>query len=137
LARLRQRRERSLAGLESDEDTVGDRGDAAVEIQQAEEVAFVDGRIAELEALLLGGGSGNTATGLLPDGAAVTLRFPDGDVTTMRVISVVDEIPEGPEVGQEDETLTADSPLGRPLPGLGRATPSPIRRRRANITSCP
>jgi transcription elongation factor GreA len=85
LARLRQRRERSLAGLESDEDTVGDRGDAADEIQRAEEVAFVDGRIAELEALLLGGGSGNTATGLLPDGAAVTLWFPDGDVTTMRV----------------------------------------------------
>jgi transcription elongation GreA/GreB family factor len=117
LARLRQRRERSLAGLESDEDTVGDRGDAADEVQQAEEVAFVDGRIAELEGLLLGGGSGNTATGLLPDGAAVTLRFPDGDVTTMRVISVVDEIPEGPEVGQEDETLTADSPLGRALAG--------------------
>lgn len=117
MAQLRQRRERSLAGLESDEDTVGDRGDAADEIQQAEEVAFVDGRIAELEALLLGGGSGNTATGLLPDGAAVTLRFPDGDVTTMRVISVVDEIPEGPEVGQKDETLTADSPLGLALAG--------------------
>jgi transcription elongation GreA/GreB family factor len=35
----------------------------------------------------------------------------------MRVISVVDEIPEGPEVGQEDETLTAVSPLGLALAG--------------------
>jgi transcription elongation GreA/GreB family factor len=33
------------------------------------------------------------------------------------VISVVDEIPEGPEVGEKDEMLTADSPLGLALAG--------------------
>ena len=104
-----------MAGLESDEATVGDRGDAADEIQQAEEVAFIDDRISELDGLLLGGLSGNTAAGLLPDGTEVTLRLPDGEVTTMRVISVVEEAPEGSEVGQENETLTAESPLGMAL----------------------
>ena len=117
LARLRQRREGLLAGLRSDEDTVGDHGDAADEIQLAEEVALIDDQIAELEGLLLSGGSGNTAAGLLPDGAEVTLRFPDGEVTTMRVISVVAEIPESFQDGSEDETLTADSPLGLALVG--------------------
>lgn len=109
LAQLRQRRDRLLAGLQSDEDTVGDRGDAADEIQQAEEVAFVNDRIAVLQELLLGGGPPSTAPGL-PNGTEVTLRFPDGEVTTMRVISVVEEIP----VGQH-ETLTTESPLGLAL----------------------
>jgi transcription elongation factor GreA len=117
LARLRQRREGLLAGLQSDEDTVGDRGDAADEIQLAEEVALVDDQIAELEGLLLSGGSGNTQAGLLPDGAEVTLRFPDGEVRTMRVISVVAEISEAFRDGSETETLTADSPLGLALVG--------------------
>ena len=117
LARLRKRREHLLTGLVSDEDTVGNSGDAADEIQQAEDVAFVDKQIAKLEGLLHGSGSANTPTGLLPDGAQVTLRLPDGGVTTMRVISDVAEIPESPEAGQEDETLSADSPLGSALAG--------------------
>jgi transcription elongation factor GreA len=37
--------------------------------------------------------------------------------TPMRVISDVAEIPESPEAGQEDETLSADSPLGLALAG--------------------
>jgi transcription elongation GreA/GreB family factor len=116
LARLRKRREQLLAGLVSDEDTVGDSGDAADEIQQAEGVAFVDEQIAKLEGLLHGSGSANTLTGLLPDGAQVTLRLADGAVTTMRVISNVAEIPESTEAGQqEDETLSAHSPLGLAL----------------------
>jgi transcription elongation GreA/GreB family factor len=117
LARLRKRREHLLTGLVSDEDTVGDSGDAADEIQQAEDVAFVDKQIAKLEGLLHGSGSANTPTGLLPDGAQVTLQLADGRVTTMRVISDVAEIPESPEAGQEDETLSADSPLGLALAG--------------------
>jgi transcription elongation factor GreA len=117
LARLRKRREHLLTGLVSDEDTVGNSGDAADEIQQAEDVAFVDKQIAKLEGLLHSSGSANTPTGLLPDGAQVTLRLADGGVTTMRVISDVAEIPESPEAGQEDETLSPDSPLGLALAG--------------------
>jgi hypothetical protein len=44
LTRLKKRREHLLTGLVSDEDTVGDSGDAADEIQQAEDVGFVDSR---------------------------------------------------------------------------------------------
>jgi transcription elongation GreA/GreB family factor len=35
----------------------------------------------------------------------------------MRVIFDVAEIPESPDAGQEDETLSADSPLGLALAG--------------------
>ena len=110
MAALKKRRGRLAAGLQSDEDTVGDRGDAADEIQQAEQTAFVDGRIAQLEALLCGAEPGGAH--LLPDGSHVTLRFSDGEVTTMRVVAVVEEIGAG-----EDETLTASSPLGSALAG--------------------
>jgi len=48
---------------------------------------------------------------MLPHGAHVTVKFSDGEVVTMRVISVVEEI------GEADETLTADSPLGIALAG--------------------
>jgi transcription elongation GreA/GreB family factor len=50
----------------------------------------------------------------LPDGTELKLRFPDAGIVTMRVISVVEEIPTG---GQETETLTASSPLGLALVG--------------------
>jgi transcription elongation GreA/GreB family factor len=49
----------------------------------------------------------------LPGGTEVTLRFADGEVVTMHVISIVEETP----VGREDETLTAHSPLGEALAG--------------------
>jgi transcription elongation GreA/GreB family factor len=103
LARLRKRREHLLTGLVRDEDTVGNSGDAADEVQQAQDVAFVDKQIAKLDDLLHGSGSANTPMRLLPDGARVTLRLADGGVTTMRVISDVAEIPESQEAGHEDE----------------------------------
>ena len=102
-----------MGDLEPDEDTVGDRGDAADEIQLAEELGFVDRRISELEATLQGGASAPSAAGALPDGAEVTVKLPDGQVVTMRVISVVEQIP----AHEVDETLTADSPLGLALAG--------------------
>ncbi|GAB3023582.1 hypothetical protein MBOU_55790 [Mycobacterium bourgelatii] len=43
----------------------------------------------------------------------MTLRFSDGEVVTMHVISIVEETP----VGHEAETLTARSPLGQALAG--------------------
>jgi transcription elongation factor GreA len=49
----------------------------------------------------------------LPGGTEVTLRFPDGEVVTMHVISIVEETP----AGREGETLTARSPLGQALAG--------------------
>jgi transcription elongation factor GreA len=55
--------------------------------------------------------AGTGSAGLLPDGTVVTLRFSDGEVT-MRVVACVDEID-----GGDDETLTADSPLGIALVG--------------------
>ena len=41
------------------------------------------------------------------------MRFPDGEVVTMHVITIVEETP----VGREDETLTIRSPLGQALAG--------------------
>jgi transcription elongation factor GreA len=99
-------------GLESDEDTVGDRGDAADEVQLADQVAGIDDRINELE-WLLRGGSPPSQTDTLPDGTEVTLRFADTGVVKMRVIAVVAETP----AGEQDDTLTADSPLGLALVG--------------------
>jgi transcription elongation factor GreA len=110
LAQLRQRRARLFGGLKSDEDPRGDRGDAADEIQQAEELAFVDRRIGDLERLLHDADA--VTPGLLSDGTKVTLRFPDGETTTMRVVACVEQIASG-----DDETLTADSPLGMALVG--------------------
>jgi transcription elongation factor GreA len=111
-AQLRQRRERLLGDLEADEDTRGDRGDAADEIQLAEQLEFLDRRIADLDDLLHCAAS-VSAREMLPDGAEVTLRFPDGQVATMRVISEVEQIP----VDEHDESLTGDSPLGLALAG--------------------
>ena len=113
MAELRQRRGRLRAALQSDEDTVGDRGDAADEIQLADQVAAIDDRITELEGLLLGAEPSPAAAAGLPDGTEVTLKFPDNRVATMRVIAVVEELPPGQEV----DTLTAGSPLGRALAG--------------------
>ena len=50
---------------------------------------------------------------MLPGGTEVTLRFPDGSVAKMQVISVIQETP----IGGEAETLTAGSPLGLALAG--------------------
>ena len=112
LAELRRRRNRLLGALQEEQDTVGDRGDAADEVQLADQVAGIDNRIAELE-WLLEGGSATPSTETLPDGTEVTLRLPDSRVVTMRVIAVVEEIP----TGRQDDTLTADSPLGLALVG--------------------
>ncbi|BBX75492.1 hypothetical protein MSHI_33980 [Mycobacterium shinjukuense] len=95
---------------------VGDHGDAAEAIQRADELAVLSDRINELDRRLKAGpahsGLSNGAE-TLPGGTEVTLRFPDGEVVTMHVISIVEETP----VGHEAETLTARSPLGQALAG--------------------
>ena len=113
LARLRERRDRLEIEVSNDRGMVGDHGDAADAIQRADELAGLDDRISELDRLLLAGPSQTHEDGTLPAGTEVTLRFTDGAVVTMLVISVVEQTP----VGREAETLTARSPLGLALVG--------------------
>ena len=54
-----------------------------------------------------------TSPGQLPNGTEVKLRFPGDEPVRMRVINYIEETP----AGEEDTTLTADSPLGLALFG--------------------
>ncbi len=113
LDRLRQRRDRLETEVKNDRGMVGDHGDAAEAIQRADELAVLTDRINELDRRLRGGQPPADEADTLPGGTEVTLRFADGEVVTMQVISIVEETP----VGREAETLTAHSPLGRALVG--------------------
>jgi transcription elongation factor GreA len=113
LTRLRERRRRLESEVRDDRGAVSDHADAADAIQRADELAGLDERISELDRLLQTGPSRSNGTGTLPGGTEVTLRFPDGSVVKMQVISVIQETP----IGREAETLTAGSPLGRALAG--------------------
>ena len=111
LAELRSRRDQLRAELEGDADTVGDRGDAADALQRSEDLAGIDEQISRLTWLLAGGDA--DTPGELPNGTEVTLRFPGDDPVRMRVVHFLEETP----AGEEDTTLTADSPLGLALFG--------------------
>jgi transcription elongation factor GreA len=113
LARLKQRHDRLEAEVKSDRGMVGDHGDAAEAIQRAEELVVLADRINELDRRIKAGPSSSDQSEALPGGTEVTLRFADGEVVTMHVISIVEETP----VGREDETLTARSPLAQALAG--------------------
>jgi transcription elongation factor GreA len=113
LDRLRQRRDRLEVEVKNDRGMVGDHGDAAEAIQRADELVVLGDRINELDRRLRTGPSQSDQSESLPGGTEVTLRFPDGEVVTMQVISIVEETP----VGREAETLTARSPLAQALAG--------------------
>jgi transcription elongation factor GreA len=113
LDRLRQRHDRLEIEVKNDRGMVGDHGDAAEAIQRADELAVLADRINELDRRLRTGETTTNGSDTLPGGTEVTLRFPDGEVVTMHVISIVEETP----VGREAETLTARSPLGQALAG--------------------
>jgi transcription elongation factor GreA len=114
LDRLRQRRELLEAEVKDDRGMIGDHGDAAEAIQRAEELVVLGDRINELDRRLRAGPSHSDEDDeTLPGGTEVTLRFADGEVVTMHVISIVEETP----VGREAETLTSHSPLGQALAG--------------------
>jgi transcription elongation factor GreA len=113
LDRLRQRRARLELEVKDDRGMVGDHGDAAEAIQRADELVVLADRINELDRLLRTGPSPSDSSDALPGGTEVTLRFADGEVVTMHVISIVEETP----VGREAETLTARSPLALALVG--------------------
>jgi len=113
LARLRQRRDRLEIEVKNDRGMVGDHGDAAEALQRADELVVLSDRINELDRRLRTEPTYTDKSEALPGGTEVTLRFPDGEVVTMHVISIVEETP----VGREDETLTARSPLAQALAG--------------------
>lgn len=113
LDRIRERRDRLEAEVRNDRGAVSDHADAADAIQRADELAGLDERIVELDRLLRAGPMPSNGAGTLPGGTEVTVRFDDGSVVTMQVISVVEATP----VGREAETLTAGSPLGLALVG--------------------
>jgi transcription elongation factor GreA len=112
LDRLRQRRDRLEVEVKNDRGMVGDHGDAAEAIQRADELVVLTDRINELDRRLRAGPA-KSEDSTLPGGTEVTVRFPDGEVVTMHVISIVEETP----VGREAETLTARSPLAQALAG--------------------
>jgi transcription elongation GreA/GreB family factor len=111
LADLRHRREQLHAELQADAESVGDRGDAADALQRAEDLGGLDEQIARLTWLVAGGTA--NVEGQLPNGTQVKLRWPDGEEVAMRVVNFIEETPPG----EEDTTLTADSPLGLALHG--------------------
>jgi transcription elongation GreA/GreB family factor len=112
LTRIRERRDRLEAEVRGDRGAVSDHADAADAIQRADELAGLDERIIELDRLLRAGPSPND-NNTLPFGTKVTVRFSDGSVVKMQVISVIEETP----AGGEEEALTAGSPLGLALAG--------------------
>lgn len=113
LERLRQRHYRLEGEVKNDRGMVGDHGDAAEAIQRADELVVLTERINELDRRLRAGPSNSDESTTLPGGTEVTVRFPDGEVVTMYVISIVEETP----AGREAETLTARSPLAQALAG--------------------
>lgn len=94
LADLRKRRDQLRADMAADADTVGDRGDAADALQRAEDLGGVEEQISRLSYLLAGGDA--TIEGQLPNGTQVTLRWPDGEEVTMRVVNYIEETPPVP-----------------------------------------
>ena len=110
---VRERRDRLEVEVRNDRGAVSDHADAADAIQRADELASLDERIIELDRLLRAGPVLSNGTDALPFGTEVTLRFSDGAVIKMQVISVIEET----AAGGEAEALTAGSPLGRALVG--------------------
>ncbi|MGA7130950.1 MAG: GreA/GreB family elongation factor [Mycobacterium sp.] len=113
LDRIRERRDRLEAEVKNDRGSVSDHADAADAIQRADELVSLDERVAELDRLLHAGPPPSNGTATLPGGTEVTLRFSDGAVVKMQVISVIEEA----SIGGEAEALTAGSPLGLALAG--------------------
>jgi hypothetical protein len=112
----------SLAGEDPEDPTGGDSGDQADLLERADDLARMDRRITEIGHLLVGsrpGAAPENSQGP-EDGTVVTLRFADGTVSTFQVVAITEQVPED----QQDEMLTADSPLGRALATW--ATQSPI-----------
>ena len=115
LAQVREQRQRlvvALGGEDPDDREPGDRGDEAVQLEGLDDLARTDRRIAEIERLIAGTVDADTPPGLA-DGTAVTLRFPHGDVATFRIVAIPEQAPSD----DQDDVVTAGSPLGQALVG--------------------
>ncbi|MER7583602.1 GreA/GreB family elongation factor [Kitasatospora sp. NPDC097691] len=109
LAQLRAERGEVAATLRGVE-PVGDRADAADELQRASEVTRLDRRIAELEERLREASvAGAPSTEVVGVGSTVTVRFADGAEETVEVSELAEE--------REQTLVTFDSPLGKALIG--------------------
>lgn len=112
LAVLRSRRRELAEGMGDDD--VGDRADASVSIARAEDLAWVDDRIAATIDQMARFRRGSLYEGSVPDGAVVTLRYPDdGSTVRLRAVAVAEQVGEADEAG----AITPDSPLARALAG--------------------
>ena len=107
-----------LGGEDPTDPDRGDSGDAAAQLEGLDDLARTDQRIDEIQRLIAGSGVPDAEPGLA-DGTVVTLRFPDGDVATFRIVAILEEAPSD---GGED-VVTVDSPLGRALVGRGAGDP--------------
>ena len=122
LARVREQRHRpaaQLGGEDPDDPDLGDRGDEAVQLEGLADLARMDGRIDELERLIAGPGVPETPLGLA-DGTEVTLRFPDGDEATFRVVAI-------PEQAAADDQDDLDASGAERDPALARLLPTANR----------
>lgn len=115
LARLRVQRRRlaaALGGEDPEDPDVGDRGDQANQLEGLDELARMDRRIGEIEHLIADRAAPDAGQGLLA-GTVVTLRFPDGVVSTFRIVTITEEA----RAEDQNDVLTTGSPLGRALIG--------------------
>lgn len=131
LRRLRERRDVLRPNL-SEGNLGGDRADQADVLEQAEDAAWLDRRIAELSDLLTHGeapAADAEGTSTPPYGSRVTLRFPDGSKDTLRVIGIAEEAPD------DEQALTADSPLGQAIAGHGEGDTVSYRTPRGETTA--
>jgi transcription elongation factor GreA len=107
LAELRQQRNAITPRPGDELERGGDAADQAGLLERAEVAAWLDRRIAEIEATLEHGLPNGE---LLPDGTTVTLRFADGTEESLRVAAV-------PGEDADTSVVTSDSPLGMALVG--------------------
>src|SRR5699024_5817914 len=108
LEQLRTQREALAPRLS--EESLGDSADQADMLERAESTAWLDRRIRDIEELLRDGITADDDSGLA-GGTRVKLRFDDDTVETLRVVTIAEE------AGEEDATVTPDSPLGQALTG--------------------
>ncbi|MYR43824.1 GreA/GreB family elongation factor [Streptomyces sp. SID5910] len=110
-ADLRTERGRVAATLRGSDDEVGDRADAADELQRADTLRKLDARIADITTRLTrAADAGPPPTDAVGVGSSVTVRYGDGSEETFEI---------GERAVASDRALvTADSPLGHAL--LGR-----------------
>lgn len=123
LDRVREQRRvlaAQLGGEDPADPDVGDRGDGALQLEGQDELSRLDRRIEEVERLLADPSALESLSGLA-DGTIVTVRFPDGDEATLRVVTIPEQAPSA----DQDTVVTASSPLGQAL--VGRQAGDTIR----------